>query len=92
MKKITKQKSEKSIEDQRHLSNNYKILAKDENKFAYTYEYEFGLLARGDSFMGRSLLAEYGRIDPRFRDKINGDPEERAKLTIVADSSSFQTY
>ena len=33
--------------------------------------------------MGRSILAEYLNIDPKFSEKITGNPEEKAKLTIV---------
>lgn len=33
--------------------------------------------------MGRSLLAEYLKIDASYKNKISGNPEEKAKLSIV---------
>lgn len=33
--------------------------------------------------MGRSILAEYLKIDHKFKNNINGNPEEKAKLSIV---------
>jgi len=33
--------------------------------------------------MGRSFLAEYLKVDSKYKNKININPEERAKLSIV---------
>ena len=37
--------------------------------------------------MGRSLLAEYLTLDAKFQKEITGNPEQKAKLTIVSDSA-----
>jgi hypothetical protein len=83
-KQNIRQVSEDSIyENGPEVCDNYKLLINDCDKFAYTYYYEFGPLVQGDFFMGRSLLAEYLKIEPSFKNKIVGDPEQKAKLTIV---------
>ena len=37
--------------------------------------------------MGRSLVAEFLKVNPLFQKEVTGNPEIKAKLTIVSDSA-----
>jgi hypothetical protein len=42
---------------------------------AYNYQYDFGSLVRGDFFMGRSILSEFLKMNPKYANETNIVPE-----------------
>ena len=48
------------------IYENYKVMIKDKDKYAYTYSHEYGPIVRGEFFMGRSILGEYLKTDSSF--------------------------
>ena len=49
------------------VHENYKVMIKDKDKYAYTYSHEYGPIVRGGFFMGRSILGEYLKTDSSFK-------------------------
>ncbi|KRX08424.1 Cyclic nucleotide-binding protein [Pseudocohnilembus persalinus] len=86
---------EEQIREEKLMSqtDQYQKIYENDEEIMFKYQFDFGTLAQGEYFMGRALIQEYLRVDPRYESELRKkDVHEKAKLSVIADSAKVEIY